>query len=80
MWSRWRLVLRILLAKAADPAHGVQTLLKCSEPTIHAAAAHIAAAVGRAPRVILRLGLRTHPANARANSNRNSKSRIAASE
>ena len=32
MWPGWRLVLRISIAKAAYPAHRVQTLLKRCEP------------------------------------------------
>jgi hypothetical protein len=51
----WRLVLRIGLAKAAEAARGLHALLKCCEATVCAAAAH-AAAVKRAPRIVLGFG------------------------
>ena len=66
MRARWGLVLRILLAKAANPTNSLQALLKCCEPTIRAAAARVAATVGRAPGIVLRLGVRSDP-NANAN-------------
>jgi len=66
MWARWGLVLRILLAKAANPTNSLQALLECREPAIRAAAARVAATVGRAPGIVLRLGVRSDP-NANAN-------------
>jgi hypothetical protein len=59
MGAGWSLVLSVLVAESADPAHGGHALLKCREPTIRAAAA--AGAVIRTPRIILGLGLRDYP-------------------
>ena len=33
MWSGWRLILRIAIAKAANPAHVIEALLECREAT-----------------------------------------------
>ena len=61
MRTRWGQVLRILLAKVANPTNSLQALLKCREPAIRAAAARVAATVGRAPGIVLRLGVRSDP-------------------
>jgi hypothetical protein len=60
-WMRpgWRLVLRISLAKAAEPAGGIHALLKCCKAAICAAARPTA--VNRAPRIVLGLGSRHYP-------------------
>src|SRR5262249_35987641 len=42
--------------KATDPAHGVQTLLKCCEPAICTAATVPTTAIIGAPRIVLGLG------------------------
>jgi len=52
MWSGWRHVLRIRLAKAAPPAHRDLALLKCCEATILSALP----TVNRAPRIVLSFG------------------------
>jgi hypothetical protein len=52
VWSGWRLVLRVRLTEAAEPARGVHALLKCCESAICTAAAH-PTAVNRAPRIVL---------------------------
>src|SRR5215467_13662718 len=52
----WWLILRIPLAKATDPTHGVQTLLKCCEPAICTAATVSTTAIIGAPRIVLGVG------------------------
>jgi hypothetical protein len=54
MWPRWRLILGVRFAKAADPAHVFQTLLKCCKPAVPTAST--ALTVLRAPRIVLGLG------------------------
>jgi hypothetical protein len=67
MWSgRW-LVQVIALTESADPAHGVQTLLKGREAAIRAATVTIATVVC-APRVVLRFGAISNADDANANS------------
>jgi hypothetical protein len=57
----------IPLAKAADLAHGVETLLKRCEPAICTAAA-MPITVVRAPRIVLSLGMRSNADETDANS------------
>src|SRR5579862_5454629 len=64
-----RLVGGILLAEAADAADGRETLLVGGEAAI-AGAAHAAAAIDRAPRIILRLRARVKRGNGDENSQR----------
>lgn len=45
----------VSFTEPADPADGVQALLKCREPAIHGAT-HAAAGIMRTPRIVLRLG------------------------
>lgn len=52
------LVLRVHLAKAADPAHGCHALLMVDEAAIVGGIAHIQ---HRAPRIILRLRAGVYP-------------------
>jgi hypothetical protein len=67
MWSgRW-LVQVIALTKSADPAHGVQALLKGCEAAIRAAAVPVATVVC-APGIILRLGTISNADDADAHS------------
>ena len=67
MWSwRW-LVLRIAVAEPANPAHGVETLLKGCETAVRAAAVS-AVAVVRAPRIILGFGAISRSDDTDANS------------
>ena len=47
--------MRISIAKATDPAHGVHALLKRCEPTIRTAAVVPATVIGT-PRIVLGLG------------------------
>jgi hypothetical protein len=64
-----------LAGKAAEPARGVHALLKCCKAAICAARP---AAVNRAPRIVLGLGVRSDSDDADANSQVNSKNLIAA--
>jgi hypothetical protein len=66
MRSRRGLVLRIRFAKAADPAHVFQTLLKCCEPTIPTAST--AFTILRTPRIVLGLGAISNADHTDANS------------
>jgi len=59
-----RLILRVAITKAADPAHVIEALLECREAAIGSAAA--AGRVIRAPWIILRFGARCG-GNAQAN-------------
>ena len=52
MRSGWRHVLRIWLAKAAEPPSSIHALFKGYETAIRATAAH-STAVNRAPRIVL---------------------------
>jgi hypothetical protein len=63
----WRLVQVVALTEAADPAHGIQTLLKGCEAAIRAAAVPVATVVC-APWIVLRFGVISNPDNAEANS------------
>jgi hypothetical protein len=62
-----RLILRIPLAKATDPAHRVQTLLKRCEPAICTAAA-MPTTIIRAPRIVLSFRACSNADNTDANS------------
>jgi hypothetical protein len=62
----WRLVLRIWLTKAAEPARGIHALLKCCKAAICAAARPTA--VNRAPRIVLGFGVISNADDADANS------------
>ena len=68
MRPRWRLILRIRLAKATDPAHGVQTLLERCEPAICTAATVPATTIIGAPRIVLGLGACSNTDDTDANS------------
>src|SRR5580704_15800988 len=66
---RARLICGVLLAGAADAADGRQALLEGGEAAI-ASAAGAAAAVDRAPRIVLRLGACAKRGNGNENSQR----------
>jgi hypothetical protein len=65
MQPRWRHILRIWLAKAAEPPRGIHALLKGREAAIRAAASP--AAVNRALRIVLGLGMRSDTDDTDAN-------------
>jgi hypothetical protein len=67
MWSGRGLVQVIALTETANPAHGIQTLLKCCEPTICATEL---ATVICAPRIVLGLGKICEADDTDANSQR----------
>ena len=73
-----RLVLRIWLAKAAEPACGVHALFKCYEAAICHAATH-PTAINRAPRIVLGLGARPYCNSSDIRSTKSSKIFIATS-
>ena len=67
MRSGWRHILRIWLAKAAEPPSSIHTLFKGYETAIRAAAAH-STAVNRAPRIVLSFRACSKADNTDANS------------
>jgi hypothetical protein len=67
MWAGRGLVQVIALTESADPAHGVQTLLKGCETAIRAAAVPVATVVC-APRIVLGLGAISNADDTDANS------------
>jgi len=66
MWSRRRLIQVVELAKPADPAHGVQTLLKGCEAAIRAAAVRVSTVVC-APWIVLSFGATSNADDANTN-------------
>ena len=77
MRSGWRHILRIWLAKAAEPPGGIHALFKGYETAIRAAAR--LTAVKRAPRIVLGFGATANSQDTDTNSQMNSESLMAAS-